>query len=239
MLKIRLIPLLLIPLFISCTSTEILQGVQKTIEQEKPLTQQETANGLKEALTQGIKKGADQVSVTDGYFKNTMIKILFPPDAKKVEQKLRDLGLGNEVDKVILSLNRAAENAAKEAKPIFVNAIKQMTIKDAINILKGPNDAATQYLKANTSQQLKAKFKPVIQQSLDQVNATKYWANVMNIYNKIPFVEKINPDLPDYVTRKALDGLFHTIANEEARIRENPIARITALLKRVFGYYSK
>lgn len=219
----------------ACTSTEILQNISEVLQTEKPLTKEEAGRGLKEALTIGIKKGADMVSKEDGYFKNSSIKIPFPPDAVKVARKLRNMGLGKQVDRVILTLNRAAEHAAKEAKPIFINAIKQMTFADAMHILKGDQNAATEYLKRTTSDQLKVKFKPVIQNSLDQVSATKYWTDVINIYNKIPFVEKVNPDLNEFVTQKAMNGLFFMIAKEEAKIRKDPLARVTELLKRVFG----
>lgn len=199
------------------------------------ITQTEMVNALKEALTQGINKGADKVSVTDGYFKNAAIKILMPDEAKMVESKLRQVGLGSLVDNAILSMNRAAEQAAKESKPIFINAIKNMTITDALSILKGPDDAATSYLKTNTSTQLTEKFTPIIKKALDNTQATKYWSDVFTNYNKIPGVQKVNPDLTKYVTQKALDGLFKMIAEEEFAIRKDPLARGTDLLKKVFG----
>ncbi|MGI8893752.1 MAG: DUF4197 domain-containing protein [Bacteroidia bacterium] len=218
----------------SCTSTDIGKTVGDAWN-NRPLTEAEAGEGIKEALTIGISKGADEVARTDGYFGNPLIRIPFPPQAMKVEKTLRDVGLGAEVDKVILSLNRAAEDAATEAKPIFINAIKQLTIRDALNIVRGANDAATGYLKDKTSDQLTAAFKPKISASLDKVNATRYWTDIMNLYNKVPFVEPVNTDLTSYVTNKAIDGLFIKVAEEELRIRENPIARTTELLKRVFG----
>ena len=199
------------------------------------LSTEEVAKGLKEALVKGTGKGTDQASKQDGFFKNSLIKILFPPDAKKVETKLRQIGMGKEVDRFILSMNRAAEKAAKEAKPIFVSAIKSMTIKDAWGILKGEDDAATQYLDRTTSNQLYTKFNPVIKRSLNEVNATKYYKDLISAYNKIPFVDKKNPDLDDHVTNKSIDGLFSLIAIEEANIRNNPGARTTDLLKKVFS----
>jgi len=199
------------------------------------LTNEEVGNGLKEALTQGISKGADALSQADGYFKNPLIKIPFPPDAKKMEKSLRDIGMGEDVDKFILTLNRGAEDAAKQAKPIFVDAIKKMTITDVMAILKGQPDAATQYLKKNTSAQLTAQFKPVIKASLDKVGATKHYKDLATSYDKIPFVKKVNPDLEAYTTDLAIQGLFLTIANEEKNIRANPTARTTDLLKKVFG----
>ncbi|MCB0490141.1 MAG: DUF4197 domain-containing protein [Cyclobacteriaceae bacterium] len=225
-------------LLTGCTAAQINQAISsanKTLSGETPLTTADVAEGLKEALIKGISNGSDIASQVDGYFKNEAIKILFPPDVKKVEEKLRQIGLGNEVDKFVLTLNRGAEDAAKEAKPIFITAIKSMTIEDAWGILKGNQDAATQYLKRTTSAQLKERFSPVIQNSLDKVNATKYYGDLVGTYNKIPFVDKVNPDLNDYATDKAIEGLFVMVAREEKEIRENPVARTTDLLKRVFG----
>lgn len=202
-------------------------------------TQAETASALKEALTQGISEAAVALSQTNGYFGNPRIKIPFPPEAEKVANTLRDLGLGKLVDDVELSVNRAAEDAAAKAKPIFVDAIRGMTIQDAMGILFGGENAATEYLKAKTSAQLTAAFKPVIQNSLDKVNATKYWEDAITAYNKIPLVKKQNPDLVEYVNQKALEGLFFKVAQEEAKIRENPVARTSALLKKVFSYYDQ
>lgn len=229
---------LLVFLLSACTSTQINQTlgeVNKALGTEKALTSAEVGEGLKEALISGISKGSDQLSAVDGYLKNPQIRIPFPPDVKKVEDKLRQLGLGNEVDRFVTTLNRGAEDAAKEAKPIFVSAIKQMTIQDAWGILKGEDNAATNYLQRTTSTQLKDKFKPVIQNSLNKVGAAKYYTDLVNTYNKIPFVEKVNPDLNDYATSLAIQGLFTQIAKEETNIRENPSARATDLLKRVFG----
>lgn len=227
----------------ACTSAQINQAVSeagKVMETQPPaLTTGEVAEGLKEALIKGISTGSDLVSQTDGYFKSPEIKIPFPPDVKKVEDKLRQVGLGNEVDRFVLTLNRGAEDAAKEAKPIFINAIKQMTIDDAWGILKGQPDAATQYLKRTTSAQLKEKFKPVIQNSLNKVNATRYYGDIINNYNRIPLVQKVNPDLNEYATDMAMQGLFTMISKEEKNIRQDPVARTTELLKRVFGPQAK
>lgn len=224
----------------ACTSAQINQtlgDVNKTLGNSgaKPVTTAEVAEGLKEALIKGISNGADLASQLDGYFKNPEIKIPFPPEVKKVEDKLRQIGLGGEVDKFVMTLNRGAEDAAKEAKPIFITAIKSMTIEDAWSILRGQPDAATQYLKRTTSAQLREKFKPVIQTSLNKVNATKYYGDIVNRYNQIPLVQKVNPNLDEYATDKAIEGLFIMIAREEKNIRENPVARTTELLKRVFG----
>ena len=198
-------------------------------------TTEEVAQGLKEALTNGASKGSDLVSKTDGYFKNTEIKIPFPPEMELVETKLRFIGMGEEVDKFVLSLNRAAEDAATQAKPIFVSTIKQMTIQDAWSILKGDADAATQYLKRTTTTQLTGTFKPIVQNSLNKVNATAYYSDLVNAYNKIPFIQKVNPNLDDYATDKAIAGLFVMVAKEEKNIRQNPATRTSDLLKKVFS----
>ncbi|MCE2733545.1 MAG: DUF4197 domain-containing protein [Cyclobacteriaceae bacterium] len=229
-------------LLLACTTAQInqtLHEVNKAMATDKPLTTAEVGEGLKEALVNGISKGSDRVSQLDGYFKNPEIKIPFPPEAKKVEDKLRQIGMDKQVDEFIMTLNRGAENAAKEAKPIFISAIKQMTIEDAWSILKGNDNAATNYLQRTTSAALKEKFKPVIQTSLDKVNATKYYSDLVNTYNKIPFVEKVNPDLNEYATNLAMRGLFLQIEKEEKNIRKDPLARTSDLLKRVFGTQQK
>ncbi len=206
---------------------------KKTLASATP-TSEEVTSGLKEALTQGATKGSQLVSQIDGYFKNPEIKIPFPPDVKIVETKLRFLGMGSQVDEFVLSLNRGAEDAAKGAAPIFVSSIKQMTIADAMGILKGEPDAATQYLKKTTTIQLKEKFKPIVQKSLDKVSATKYYGDLIGNYNRIPFVQKVNPDLNSYATDMAIQGLFVMIAKEEKNIRKDPLARSTDLLKKIF-----
>ena len=232
----KIIPLLLIiPVLIACSVQQINQTIDEYLKGDK-LTTEEVASGLKEALVQGITNGSSQASRKDGYFKNSLIKIPFPPDAIKVANTLRDLGLDRQVDRFIMTLNRGAEDAAKGAKPIFVNAIKQMTIQDAWGILKGENDAATQFLKRTTSKPLYSSFKPVIKNSLEKVRATKYYGDLVKRYNQIPLVEKVNPDLDDYATNMAIDGLFKLVAIEEGKIRKDPLARTTALLKKVFGY---
>jgi hypothetical protein len=221
-----------------CTSAQITQtmgDVNKALGVDAPLTTAEVTEGLKEALIKGITNGSNLASQLDGYFKNPEIKIPFPPEVKKVEDKLRQLGLGGEVDKFVLTLNRGAEDAAKEAKPIFISAIQSMTIQDAWGILKGESNAATEYLKRTTSSQLKMKFQPVIQSSLNKVNATRYYGDIVNTYNKIPLVEDVNPNLDEYATDQAIEGLFILIAKEEEKIRRDPVARTTDLLKKVFG----
>jgi hypothetical protein len=212
-----------------------LNKLKKVIGGSESLSSDEVAQGLKEALTKGVSKGSDLVSQVDGYFKNPEIKIPFPPEVKQVESRLRQIGLGAEVDRFVLTLNRGAEDAAKEAKPIFIEAVRGMTIQDAWAILKGEQDAATKYLKSSTSSLLKEKFKPIIQNSLSKVNATKYYGDLVNSYNKIPLVQKVNPDLDEYATDRAIEGLFIMIAKEEKNIRANPMARTSELLKKVFG----
>lgn len=196
----------------------------------------EIASGLKEALNKGVETGTAKLSTVDGFFKDAAIKILLPPEAQKVEKTLRSAGFNKPVDEAILSMNRAAEDAAKSAAPIFLDAIKQMTITDAVGILKGGDSAATAYLKTKTTGALTDAFKPVISSSLEKVDATKYWNSVFTTYNKLPFATgKVNPDLTAYVTEKALAGIFHEIALQETQIRQNPAARTTDLLKKVFG----
>jgi len=199
----------------------------------------EIASGIKQALEIGTSRGADLLSAKDGFLGNMAVKILFPPEAQKVEKTLRSLGMGKLADNVILGLNRAAEDAAKEAKPIFLSAIKQMTITDATNILLGSKDAATNYFKRVTTAQLMEKFKPVITTSLAKVGATRYWADAAGQYNKVPLVKPVNADLSDYVAQKAIDGMFIQVAQEELKIRDNLGSRSTSLLQKVFGYADK
>ena len=199
------------------------------------LSNAEAASGLKEALLQGIGKGADRASQPDGFYLIRLIRIPFPPGAQRVATTLRSIGLGSQVDKFELSLNRGAEDAARSAKPIFVAAIKSLTFSDVWNILTGQQDAATQFLKRTTSTQLVTAFAPIMQKSLDQVGATRYYTQMASSYNQLPLVQKVQPDLNQYATGKAVDGPFTLIAQKEANIRENPVARTTELLRRVFG----
>lgn len=234
-------PLLIIT-SIAFSSNAQLPNLKKRLEKNnvslpgtRGLDQDEVGRGLKEALNKGIEKGVDKLSVKDGYFKDDQIKLMLPKEAQKVEAKLRKLGQGEKVDATIESLNRAAEDAAGSAKELFVSAIKNLTLKDAVNILNGADDAATVYLSNSTRAQLMDRFSPIIKASLDKVGATAQWAKLFNTYNKIPFVEKVNPDLVAYTTDKAIDGLFIQVAKQELEIRKNPAARTTALLKKVFG----
>ena len=214
---------------------DLINDLSKRLSGNGELTTNQVIAGLKEALIQGISKGSDQASEVDGYLKNSLIKIAFPPDARKVESRLRQIGLGPEVDKFIVSLNRGAERAAKEAKPIFIDAIKNMSVEDAWGILKGGEHSATQYLKQSSYQSLSESFQPIISNALEEVSATKYYDDLVHSYNKIPFVKKMNPDLDQYGTEQAIEGLFLLIAEEEAKIRKDPVARTSELLNKVFG----
>jgi hypothetical protein len=198
------------------------------------LSNAEIVSGLKEALRVGTDTSSKKLSLINGFFGDDMIRILMPPEAQKVEKTLRDVGFGGTVDKAILSMNRAAEDAAKFVGNIFWNSIQQMTINDAIGILRGGDFAATEYLKRTTTQQLTNAFRPVIDKSLAKVSATKYWDDVFSVYNRFSR-NPVNTDLGAYVTEKALGGLFYHIGLEEQQIRKNPAKRVTEILRRVFG----
>jgi hypothetical protein len=199
------------------------------------LSNDEIIEGLREALTVGSNNASKAAAAVDGYYKNPKLYIPFPSEAKKMEQMLRSFGQEKLVNDFLLSLNRAAEDAAKEAAPIFVNAVKGMSIADGLSILNGKDDAATQYLKQNTQALLLDKFKPIVENSLHKVSATKYWEQLVVAYNKIPMVERMNPSLSEYATQKAIDGIFIVVAEEELQIRKNPAARVSAILKKVFN----
>jgi Protein of unknown function (DUF4197) len=200
------------------------------------LSNEDIVSGLKQALSLGAQKSADKLSAVDGFFKDAAVKILLPEQAQKVEKTLRSMGMGKMVDDAILSLNRAAEDASKSAAPIFVNAIKNMSIGDALGILRGTDTAATSYLKKTTSPDLTRAFKPVIDSSLKKTDATKYWKDVFETYNKLPTTfKKVDTDLSAYATQKAMDGIFYYVAIEEKNIRKDPAAQVTDILKKVFG----
>ena len=223
--------------FISCDQLQqIATDVQNevgSVSSEPTLS--EIINGLKEALQVGTGNTVEALNQKGGYLNNPKLRIPFPPDAQRAADKLRDLGMGKLVDDFENSLNTAAENAASEAKPIFVNAIKSMTFEDAKKILNGPDNAATEYFENRTRQSLYSSFAPKVENSLNNVNVTKHWEQITTTYNKIPLVEKVETDLTKYATDKALDGLFVKLEEEEQKIRENPAARVTDLLKKVFG----
>lgn len=198
------------------------------------LTQSEIASGLKEALTIGSQNSSNRLSVVDGFFNSQLHKIWMPAEAQKVEKALRAVGLGATVDKAILAMNRAAEDAAKTAGSIFVDAIRQMTIQDAVRILRGGDTAATAYFRDKTTATLFNTFKPVINNALAKTQATQYWEEVFSLYNKIS-TRPVTTDLSAYVTQRAIDALFHELKNEEIRIRTEPAARVTEILRKVFG----
>ncbi len=221
----------------SCSSIQHLPvGIGDYGTTSKELTISEVEQGLRAALEKGVREASDEVSQVGGYLNNPQIRIPFPPEVEKVETRLRSMGFDKLVDDFVATLNRGAEEAAAEAIPIFVSAIRQMTIQDAMNILRGSDDEATQYLKRTTSNQLSEKFLPVISSALNQTGATRYYGDIITTYNKIPFIQKVDPDLEAYATQKAIDGLFLKIAEEEQKIRQDPAARTTEILRRVFGF---
>ena len=199
------------------------------------LSESDIADGLKQALTIGSQNASQTLNKTDGFNGNPLIRIPFPPDAEKIEKKLREVGYGPKIDAFVTSLNRAAEQAAVEAASIFTNAIKQMTLTDAEGILKGSDTAATHYLRQNTYGSLYSAFQPPIKSALDNNNVDKQWTELTSIYNKIPFVKPVQTDLIAYTNSRALQGVFVTVAGEEQKIRTNPAAQTTDLLKKVFG----
>ena len=220
--------------FVSCTPAE-LQGALGTILGDSPLTNQQIGQGLKQALEIGIGTGAERLSLKDGYFKSTY-KILLPEEARKITEKLAVIPGFNQVEEIILEkINRGAEDAAKKAKPIFVSAIKQMSFQDAMGILMGDKNAATTYLQRTTKSALYSEFNPVIVNSLNKFGAIEYWEKMITKYNKLPFVNKVNPRLDDYVTNQALVGLFSMVEKEERSIRQNANRRTTDLMKKVFA----
>lgn len=198
------------------------------------LSNDDIISGLREALNMGTNNAAQRLSAADGFFKDAAIKILMPAEAKKVESKLRAIGMGKQVDDAILSMNRAAEDAAKEVAPIFISAIRGISIGDGLSILRGGDFAATNYLKDRTVAALTQKFRPIIEASLAKVNATKHWNSLFTNYNRFS-AEKVNPDLAAYVTEKSLSGIFHHVGLEEQKIRKDPVSRTSDILKKVFA----
>jgi hypothetical protein len=199
------------------------------------LSTDEIAGGLKEALQKGAQTGTQKLSSPGGFLENAALKIIMPPEAQKIESTLRRLGFNQLMDDMIVSMNRAAEDACKTAVPIFTTAIKEMTITDGINILRGSDTSATSYLRSKTNTALAQSFSPIIKTSLDKVNATQYWEKIITTYNSVPLIgKKMNPDLVGYVTDKSLSGIYTEIASQEKDIRANPAARTSALLQKVF-----
>ncbi len=229
----KILLLLITVTLISCDAATL----QKVLDSagNTGITNTDIANGLKQALNKGIESGVDYLSKTDGFYKSPY-KILLPEEAQTVVEKLRIIPGFNKVeDEITLKLNRAAEDAVKRAKPIFVDAIKQMTFTDVKNILMGEKNAATQYLHRTTYNKLYDEFHPVILESLNKFGAVDYWADAVNAYNNIPFVNKMNPQIDDYVTQKALAGVFDMVEKKELDIRTNIRARTTDLLRKVFS----
>ena len=217
--------------FVSC-------GTLSTLPGSFGVSETEAAEGIRQALQQGTGKGIAVLNRQDGFFGNNAYKLFLPDDAIRIEKTLRTIGLGSQVDRAILQINRAAEDAVGYATPIFVDAIKEMTIADAINIVGGESNAATNYFRQKTRDKLVAAFSPVIERSLVKLEATRYYSEIVTLYNNIPTtVKKINPDLTSYVVDKATMALFDQIEKEEANIRANPRARTTEILKKVFGSY--
>ncbi|NJW53723.1 DUF4197 domain-containing protein [Salinimicrobium oceani] len=225
--------LAIIPFFLGCAE---LQQIADSLPQEGVgISNTEVAAGLRQALDFGIDKQVTKLAKEDGFFNNELVRIGLPPELQKVDKTLRDLGMSSLADEGIKVLNRAAEDAVQEATPIFVDAVKQITFTDARNILLGDDTAATSYLSQKTTTPLYNKFNPVITTSLDRVGATQVWTNIISRYNALPLTNDVNPDLADYVTQQALQGVYTMIAVEEKQIRNNFAARTTDLLKRVFA----
>ncbi|WP_191860357.1 DUF4197 domain-containing protein [Hanstruepera ponticola] len=229
----KLMALICIVSITSCS--ELQQVINELPENTTGVSNLEIASGLREALDQGIDKQVSKLTQTDGYYKNELVKILLPEELQKVDKALRDIGLGNLADEGLKVLNRAAEDAVGEATPIFVDAVKGITFNDAKNILLGDDKAATTYLESRTQTSLYNKFHPVINNSFAKVGADDIWANLINRYNAIPFTNNVNPDLTDYVTQEALEGVYKMIAVEEKEIRTKLSSRTTDLLRKVFA----
>lgn len=203
--------------------------------EEQPLSEAEVVAALKDSLSRGVSRGAAIAALADGYYQNPALRIGIPPDFSSAEKTLRKIGLGGEIDRFVRQLNRSAEAAAGKAKPVFIKAITSMTIDDAFAILHGEQDAATQYLKRTTSDDLRAEFLPIVRATLDETSATRYYVALVEKYHELRLNFDVDPDLDNYATGKAIDGLFVMVAAEEANIRANPAARTTSLLRRVFG----
>lgn len=227
--------ILAIVLILNLTACAELQQVVNQLPQGGALGNDQIAAGLRQALDFGIDKQVTKLTQTDGFFKNDLVKILLPEELQKVDKALRDIGLSSLADEGLKVLNRAAEDAVKEATPIFIDAVKGITFADAKNILLGNNDAATQYLTSKTQTALYDKFNPVIKNSFAKVGADDIWNNLINKYNTLPFTKDVNPDLTDYVTGEALKGVYTMIAVEETEIRTKIGSRTTDLLRKVFA----
>ncbi|MGH2666953.1 DUF4197 domain-containing protein [Flavobacterium sp.] len=239
MKKIMLL-LLFIPIVSNAQLKDLIKKAgNKVTEATKTNSSLDIGAGLKEALNKGVTEQVSKLTAMDGFYKNEAVKILMPEELQKVEKTLRKMGMSNLADEGIKSLNRAAEDAVKEATPIFVSAIKNITITDAKSILFGNENAATVYLQSSTTTALYSKFSPVVQQSVSKVGADVIWASIIKKYNSLPLVSKVNPDITDYVTNKALEGVFKMITVEEKNIRTNLSSRTSDVLKKVFALQDK
>ena len=228
--------LILLAVVLSLASCDVINQLPTTTGGATTVSENEAGQGIKEALAQGLSKAVLQLNTADGFFKSAFYKILLPPDAKKIETTLRDLGFNSIVDKAILQINRGAEDAAGYAQPIFADAIRNMTLNDAIGLVRNGDTSATHFFRGKTTDKLFAAFLPVIKSSLDKVEATRYYGDLVKKYNDFPTTfKKLNPDLPGFVTQKAIEALFDLVAKEELNIRNNIEARTTDLLKKVFG----
>jgi hypothetical protein len=227
--------ILIIMMAVSLSSCAEMQQVMNQFPQTQGIGGIDIAGGLKEALNNGISKQVTKLTATDGFYRNEAVKILLPEELRKVDAGLRRIGLNSLADEGLKVLNGAAEDAVKEATPIFVDAVRNMTFMDAKTILMGNESSATTYLQNSTSTALYGKFNPVIKSSFTKVGADKVWANIITKYNSIPLVNKVNPDLTDYVTNQALNGVFKMVAVEEKNIRTNLSARTSVLLQKVFA----
>lgn len=231
--------LLLAPMISNAQINDIFNKAKEKLATVSPAGNTDIASGLKEALNNGVAKQVSKLTAQDGFYKNEAVKILMPAELQKVDRTLRKMGMANLADEGIKSLNRAAEDAVKEATPVFVNAITSMNFSDARNILMGSENAATAYLQRTTTAALYAKFNPIVKQSIGRVGADKIWGTIITKYNSLPLVSKVNPDINDYVTNEALKGVFTMIAVEEKEIRTDLDSRTSDLLKKVFAMQDK
>ncbi|MCH8486471.1 MAG: DUF4197 domain-containing protein [Candidatus Cyclonatronum sp.] len=240
MKSVKLAGLLVTALFVLSACAELQQFVEQSGigGGELPLSEAEVVSGLKDALEVGAARAAGTASAQGGYLDNQLLFIAFPQEARRVENTLRDLGFGGLVDDFVTTLNRSAEEAARSAAPVFRQAVQQMTIQDGFEILRGPDNAATEYFRRTTTAELHNLFRPVIAQALDNTLATRYWNDIVQQYNRIPFVQPVITDLTAYTTQRATDGLFLLLEQEEKAIRQDPVKRTTDILRRVFGHSS-
>jgi hypothetical protein len=230
-MKKSILLLALLPIFGCAELQQVANQLPSVLEQGNV----DISGGLREALNNGISKQVSKLTAVDGFYRNEAVKILLLEELRKIDAGLRKIGMSKLADDGLRAINRTAEDAVKEATPIFVDAVKNMTFTDAKNILMGNDNAATSYLQSSTSTALYDKFNPVIKNSFSKVGADKIWTNIINKYNSIPLVNKVNPDLTDYVTNQAMNGVFKMVAAEEKDIRNNLTSRTSDLLKRVFA----